>query len=79
MPMYEIERIEHGEWHKTYKVLADDKEHALDKLFDGEAELTVEYFKQRDADNEVTRMRDCDCDICERRGPWACYEDEHDL
>lgn len=79
MPMFEIERTEYGERRLIYKVLADDKEHAIDKMIEGEAEVTQDFFKLRDSDTRVAKMRDCDCDICERRGPWACYEDEHEL
>ena len=75
MPMFEINRQETGVIHKTYRILAPDEETAEDILFDEEVAPQTEYFKQHDANTQTRELPDCDCDICERRGPWACQEE----
>jgi len=76
MPMYEIERVEYGEFYKTFRVIADDEETALEQIFEDEVKPSSAWFKQRDADTDITQVPDCDCDECERRGPWACQEED---
>lgn len=76
MPMYEIDLQEQGTLYRTFRVIADDEETAFDRIFEGEVKPQTEFFKAYDGDHKVTKIPDCDCDICERRHPWACQEED---
>jgi hypothetical protein len=78
MPMYEIDRDQQGERYQTFRVIADDEETAGDLVASGEVEPQTEFFKAQDGNTNITELDDCDCDICERRGPWSCQEEEED-
>jgi len=75
MPMYEVERMQQGELYQTFRVIADDEEHAGDLVSEGDIEPQTSFFKARDGSTTIEEQPDCDCDICERRGPWACQEE----
>lgn len=77
MPMYEIERVEVGELRKTYRIFADSKESAEERLWEEGIDPQTEFFDVEDAVINYTReLRDCDCDICQRRGAWVCQLEE---
>lgn len=52
MPKYRREVEERGCRYTTYEVEAEDKEDALDKIYDGEATIVSQRFKQHDG-NEL--------------------------
>ena len=78
MPMYELRREEQGTRYRTYRILAESESDAVERIFEEELPPQDEFFKQHDANTFTRQLKDCDCDICERRGPWACMIDENE-
>ncbi len=78
MPMYEIERAEQGVRYRTYRVWGETKEDAEERIYEDEVEPQSDFFKQHDGNSTVKELRDCDCDECLRRGPWACQLEQDD-
>ncbi len=73
MPMYDIQRVERGVRYATYRVLAEDEEEALERVF--EVNPDTEYFESNDGDTQIQEMPDCTCGICVTHGyPWACHD-----
>lgn len=50
MPKFRMERQESGNRYTTYEVEADTKEEAEEMIFEDEAIIVSQHFKQRDAE-----------------------------
>ena len=50
MPKFRMERQERGEQYTTYEVEAGTKEEAEEMIFEDEATIVSQHFKQRDAE-----------------------------
>jgi len=77
--MYEIEREEEGTRTIIYRVIADNEEDACERIDEGDIEPESEDFSPMDGVDTIRELADCDCDICERRGPWSCVTEDNEL